>query len=598
MQSPYQEYDAGFTHYTSDQVQALLAFMEIDSPLPFKVKMSRSGKNVDSVVPIRNVGRDNERLDERVRGGPPPKRFMKMTDLERETRLRTIFSRYYGSLTAKKADPARMDIVQYHKFLRDAKLLDNKMGFDEADRVFRKHKDKEDRVNFEAFHGLLKTFAESKYPTFSPELALKMVYQDLFKYGLEKRNPDVVGEKVLSPAVLRKYKPYEENFKYLFSHYATLSMKSADVTSWKAVKGANRCLSLDELTILLLNFDVFPRLLSKRDLKDIFKSIKEGAAAADFPDNVVYPEFLEVMGRIAAVISNTLSEKINNPYTSVDEMVFVKKYILGCGPDAREHFYALFENRAGESAKVKEKMDHEARVKAADQMRKEREYELEHYHRAQLAASRQELLSRVSSRWTSDGINTDRRAMGGQAGGQVYGRGGMSFGPPPHITWTGRAPNRRGKVYLDHLRPGSRSKVRVSTALTLGRNTMSEFIDMDMDDQSYIHEWKRNTRPPSLGVNGGVMADADLVIPEIDNFERRLQKFKPRTPSHTTLHNNEGQRRGQVQSAPTAKLPGISDRRLSGLSEVEGSYATMRSRKLSSAAGVDASADRAAMSSQ
>eukprot|EP00976_Prorocentrum_cordatum_P011545 231964-Prorocentrum_minimum.AAC.1 len=51
-------------------------------------------------------------------------------------------------------------------------------------------------------------------------------------------------------------------------------------------------------------------------------------------------------------------------------------------------------------------------------MRKEREYELEHFHRAQLAASRRELLSRVSSRWASDGINTDRREMGGQAGGQ------------------------------------------------------------------------------------------------------------------------------------------------------------------------------------
>ena len=57
---------------------------------------------------------------------------------------------------------------------------------------------------------------------------------------------------------------------------------------------------------------------------------------------------------------------------------------------------------------------------------------------------------------------------------QVYGRGGSCFGAPPHTTWTGRAPNPRGKKYLDSLRPHSRSKVKSSTALQLGRRTMSE----------------------------------------------------------------------------------------------------------------------------
>ena len=57
---------------------------------------------------------------------------------------------------------------------------------------------------------------------------------------------------------------------------------------------------------------------------------------------------------------------------------------------------------------------------------------------------------------------------------------------------------------------------------------MCRYIDMDMDDQSYIREWKRNTRPPSLGADGGgFTADADLVIPEIDHFERRLQVRAP-----------------------------------------------------------------------
>jgi hypothetical protein len=75
---------------------------------------------------------------------------------------------------------------------------------------------------------------------------------------------------------------------------------------------------------------------------------------------------------------------------------------------------------------------------------------MEQMQRSQLAASRRELLSRVSSRWASD--TEQSRAMGGQAGGQVYGHGGMSFGPPPHATWTGRQPNPRSKTYLTHIR--------------------------------------------------------------------------------------------------------------------------------------------------
>jgi hypothetical protein len=180
-------------------------------------------------------------------------------------------------------------------------------------------------------------------------------WQDIFKYGFQIPSESPLAQELLDPHVLRSYKPYEQNFKYLFSHYATLVLHSADVTSWKMVRlsnqppeiyaswrtertcvcasrtyntylshtcntyntmatyishiqhrlhtcfgwvrvtsaftrlpiwltwwrfvpmvlfqvrNSNRTMSLDEVTIFLLNFDVFPRLISKRELKNIFR---------------------------------------------------------------------------------------------------------------------------------------------------------------------------------------------------------------------------------------------------------------------------------------------------------------------------------------
>jgi hypothetical protein len=79
-----------------------------------------------------------------------------------------------------------MDLIKCHKFLRDCKLLDNRIGFDEADRVFNQYKDKEDRINHGVFLSFVQGFAEKKYPTFPPELALKMVYQVITLYNCQQ----------------------------------------------------------------------------------------------------------------------------------------------------------------------------------------------------------------------------------------------------------------------------------------------------------------------------------------------------------------------------------------------------------------------------
>lgn len=54
------------------------------------------------------------------------------------------------------------------------------------------------------------------------------------------------------------------------------------------------------------------------------------------------------------------------------------------------------------------------------------------------------------------------------------------------------------------------------------------FIDADMDDQAFEHEWKRNYKSQTPAGIMGVVPDADLIIPEIDNFERRLKVVSSR----------------------------------------------------------------------
>jgi len=86
-----------------------------------------------------------------------------------------------------------------------------------------------------------------------------------------------------------------------------------------------------------------------------------------------------------------------------------------------------------------------------------------------------------------------------------------------------------------------------------------------MDDQAFEHEWKRNYKSQTPAGIMGVVPDADLIIPEIDNFERRLKSLQQPGASRTTFAPGSkplDERDRRAWSPAVLKLPGISDRRL------------------------------------
>lgn len=99
---------------------------------------------------------------------------------------------------------------------------------------------------------------------------------DVLKFGGKMAADDSIADSMYSAEVLAVFRKRDATLKQIYAHYATLDMTSADVTSWKAVKQANRSININEVLIMLLNFEIVPHLVTKREALDVFRAVNLG----------------------------------------------------------------------------------------------------------------------------------------------------------------------------------------------------------------------------------------------------------------------------------------------------------------------------------
>ena len=75
---------------------------------------------------------------------------------------------------------------------------------------------------------------------------------DVLKYGGKMAADDAIADSMYSAEVLAVFRKRDATLKQIYAHYATLDLTSADVTSWKAVKQANRSININEVRMLTL----------------------------------------------------------------------------------------------------------------------------------------------------------------------------------------------------------------------------------------------------------------------------------------------------------------------------------------------------------
>jgi hypothetical protein len=120
------------------------------------------------------------------------------------------------------------------------------------------------------------------------------VVADVLKYGGKMAADDSIADSMYSAEVLAVFRKRDATLKQIYAHYATLDMTSADVTSWKAVKQANRSININEVLMLLLNFEIVPHLVTKREAMDVFRAVNLGPYGATIfthspPDPRMHP---------------------------------------------------------------------------------------------------------------------------------------------------------------------------------------------------------------------------------------------------------------------------------------------------------------------
>lgn len=117
------------------------------------------------------------------------------------------------------------------------------------------------------FEILLHALARKKFPSLDEVSAWERLLDNhLLRYGDAVPKPSPVDE-LFDPGVLALFHRHHGSLRQLFEHYATLDLQTADQRSWPAVKHANRSMDVDEFLMLMLNFDVVPMLLSKREVR-------------------------------------------------------------------------------------------------------------------------------------------------------------------------------------------------------------------------------------------------------------------------------------------------------------------------------------------
>ena len=365
------------------KVEAFLAYLELENYDMLRYHMQACGKLMDEAPLVRHVTREGGHMhDGHIHVGNP-------SEDERNLYLRPTVDRagnlYRKRKLAKKpikvavaatAKYLKRAYLQYstgrHKrgrgepfmekcgflnLLRDCQLLDNKTTLlDLADFVDKELEGRSEQsqgnstsvpsssngqetsssnqysskpLSIEDIDHLLRKTATLKYPDADEDDALVKLYEiNIGPFIKQSKGADETLVQLFTDQVLNAVKKHSKALKVVYSHYATLSLVSFHHSHWKAVRRANRALTLDEYVTFMLNFEVAPTLFNHHDIEEVFDASNQNLQFNE--DRLVwmnFSQFIESILRLGIRVVNSLESKISSTSTTITELNSFKKFV-------------------------------------------------------------------------------------------------------------------------------------------------------------------------------------------------------------------------------------------------------------------------------
>ncbi|QDZ18151.1 hypothetical protein HOP50_01g06540 [Chloropicon primus] len=366
------------------KVEAFLSYLELENDDMLRYHMQACGKLMDEAPLVRHVTREGGHMhDGHIHVGNP-------SEDERNLYLRPTVDRagnlYRKRKLAKKTIKIGLEstpkylkraYVQYstgrHKrgrgepfmekcgflnLLRDCQLLDNKTTLlDLADFVDKELGGRSGQgqgqngasnagssqgqqtsssnhynsrpLSIEDIDHLLRKTACLKYPEEGEEEAIAKLYEiNIVPFIKQSNGADETLVQLFDDKVLNVVKKHAKALKVVYSHYATLSLVSFHHSNWKAVRRANRALTLDEYVTFMLNFEVAPTLFNHHDIEEVFDKSNQNQQFGE--DRLVwmnFSQFIESILRCGIRVVNSLESQISSKSTTITELNSFKKFV-------------------------------------------------------------------------------------------------------------------------------------------------------------------------------------------------------------------------------------------------------------------------------
>ena len=197
------------------------------------------------------------------------------------------------------------------------------------------------RLDFDEFRVALRRAATVRYPEAKDEsraYAALLRNHVLARCARTRIAHDRDLDELLSRESMNEVTSRDVALRRVYGHYATLHMFSATTQkiNWRTVVRLNATLNEDEFLMFLVNFEVVPHLMSKSEAMTVFRETEEANDADGRAGEMLYPAFVELVGRLAVQAFANVAPMLRNPATDVTSIVAVKKLVEpsleNCGP--------------------------------------------------------------------------------------------------------------------------------------------------------------------------------------------------------------------------------------------------------------------------
>ena len=366
------------------KVEAFLSYLELQNYDMLRYHMQACGKLMDEAPLVRHVTREGGHMhDGHIHVGNPSEDernlYLRPTvdragNLYRKRKLakKTInlglestgkyLKRAYLQYSTGRHKRGRgepfMEKCGFLNLLRDCQLLDNKTTLlDLADFVDKELDGKPEQVqgnsasvsvavngqetssssaqrkvmplSIEDIDRLLRKTACLKYPDLKESEALVKLYEiNIVPFIKQSNGADETLVQLFADEVLDVVRRHAKALKVVYSHYATLSLVSFHHSHWKAVRRANRALTLEEYVTFMLNFEVAPTLFNHHDIEEVFDKSNQNQQFNE--DRLVwmnFSQFIESILRCGIRVVDSLESKISSKSATITELNSFKKFV-------------------------------------------------------------------------------------------------------------------------------------------------------------------------------------------------------------------------------------------------------------------------------